>query len=186
MKPHSNKICTCPCHKDGENVIHFMSCCQLCALKYISKDEQIDEERYRQLLAAVNTKDYTYAKAMAECIAEYIDVDRNLFSAKVFDTEPPMIKLDHIMDWNPKYGMSPIFLISVGHRKNGYKREGVDYRAAKKMANVIHRGISVKTPNAVRVIDTEPPVVEVCGITDEILKITVDVVNEGGKDENRR
>lgn len=42
-------ICFCDCHKDGCEIIHFMSCCDLCGEKYIFADGKIDTERYLEL-----------------------------------------------------------------------------------------------------------------------------------------
>jgi hypothetical protein len=43
------KICDCECHKDGTELIHFMSCCFLCGQKYIFADGKIDMVRYEKL-----------------------------------------------------------------------------------------------------------------------------------------
>ena len=50
-----------------------------------------------------------------------------------------------------------------------------DYTQANKLAEEICDSIVANGINAARVTDTEPPVIEVYGITDEVLKITVDV-----------
>lgn len=50
-----------------------------------------------------------------------------------------------------------------------------DYARAKVMAKDVFNYLVGRGANATRLVDTEPPVIEVYGITDEVLEITVDV-----------
>lgn len=50
-----------------------------------------------------------------------------------------------------------------------------DYTRAKKVAHGILKHILEQNVNAARLMDGVPPVVEVYGVTDEVLEITVDV-----------
>jgi len=50
-----------------------------------------------------------------------------------------------------------------------------DYSKAREMADRIRDMVMETGIHAARVTDTEPPVVEVYGITKDVLKITVDV-----------
>jgi len=43
-------ICTCDCHKDGNDILHFEACCSLCYKKYINEDGSVNEGKYRTLL----------------------------------------------------------------------------------------------------------------------------------------
>jgi len=40
--------CECDCHKDGEDTLHFMECCDVCYKKYINVDGTVDMARLRK------------------------------------------------------------------------------------------------------------------------------------------
>jgi hypothetical protein len=42
--------CTCGCHKDGEQILHNIPCCDLVYYKYIDKDGNIDLIRFNDVL----------------------------------------------------------------------------------------------------------------------------------------
>lgn len=44
------KICTCDCHKEGVDILHFMPCCQLTYQKYIEKDGSINHGKLFRIL----------------------------------------------------------------------------------------------------------------------------------------
>ena len=45
--------CECGCHMDGFNLMHFMSCCDLCYNKYIDAEGNIDMERVNKAVNKV-------------------------------------------------------------------------------------------------------------------------------------
>ena len=50
MKWQDVEICDCECHREGRNIMHFMSCCQFCYDTYLTKDGEIIPEKIQELL----------------------------------------------------------------------------------------------------------------------------------------
>lgn len=42
MELKETEICECMCHIEGKSIMHCMPCCDLCEMKYIGEDGQID------------------------------------------------------------------------------------------------------------------------------------------------
>jgi len=50
MKFQDVEVCDCDCHRVGRNVMHFMACCNLCYLTYLTEDGEIIPEKLQPLL----------------------------------------------------------------------------------------------------------------------------------------
>ena len=44
------KLCDCDCHKEGTEIMHFLSCCNFCYDKYLTKDGKVVPEQIYPLL----------------------------------------------------------------------------------------------------------------------------------------
>ena len=50
------KVCYCPCHDKGEEVMHKKGCCKFTYQKYLNKGV-VDLKKYKQLLNMQETRD---------------------------------------------------------------------------------------------------------------------------------
>ena len=47
------KICTCPCHKEGVEMMHMVACCNLTYEKYINKENKISEKKLIEIFEKI-------------------------------------------------------------------------------------------------------------------------------------
>jgi hypothetical protein len=75
----TTKVCNCPCHIEGTQIMHMMACCQFCYDKYLTEDgeviteklESLQKESYLETLKRQSLEKYNNAKRMLELIEAF-------------------------------------------------------------------------------------------------------------------
>ena len=84
-------VCNCECHKEGKQVLHFMSCCNLCYDTYLTKDGEIIPEKLQPLLresfTATLERQMNERKELSNFIMERLIEDGLIPGTGVFNPE---------------------------------------------------------------------------------------------------